>query len=110
MRFSIATAWSSVAAGRATAGYTTAPAHRGRGYAGAALRALTTLAWSLPDLHRLELYLEPWNRSSVAVAEHGGFRREGLLRSHQVIDGRRRDMFLYALLRADGDDVSRSRS
>ena len=85
--------------GRATAGYSVTPSARGRGVAAAALTALTAFAWTIPDLHRIELYIEPWNAGSVKTAERAGFEREGLLRSHQEIGGRRRDMLVYATIR-----------
>jgi len=85
--------------GRATAGYSVIPSARGRGLAAAALTALTSFAWSIQELHRIELYIEPWNAGSVRTAERAGFEREGLLRSHQEIGGRRRDMLLYATIR-----------
>jgi hypothetical protein len=44
-------------------------------------------------------WIQPWNRSSIHVAEAAGYRREGLLRSHQEIGGTRRDMLLYATTR-----------
>jgi [ribosomal protein S5]-alanine N-acetyltransferase len=88
-----------LADGRATIGYSVPPAHRGRGVGGSALRALTTHAWTIPGLHRVELYIEPWNAGSIRVAESAAYRREGLLRSHQEIGGRRRDMLLYAAVR-----------
>lgn len=85
---------------RASAGYATAPAERGRGVAGHALTALTSFAWAhLPSLRRVELYVEPWNSASLAVAHRAGYEREGLLRSHQEIGGRRVDMVLLAALR-----------
>jgi RimJ/RimL family protein N-acetyltransferase len=86
-------------AGRATAGYPVCAAHRGRGIAGSALTALTTSAWTIPALYRAGLYIEPWNSSSIHVAEASGYQREGLLRSHQEIGGTRRDMLLYATTR-----------
>jgi ribosomal-protein-alanine N-acetyltransferase len=89
--------------GRATAGYSVMPSARGRGLASAALTALTSFAWTIPELHRIELYIEPWNAGSVKTAERARFEREGLLRSHQEIGGRRRDMLLYAAVR-DGPD------
>lgn len=48
----------SIGQGRATAGYCIAPRYRGRGLAGQALRALTTFAWTLPEVQRVELYIE----------------------------------------------------
>jgi [ribosomal protein S5]-alanine N-acetyltransferase len=89
----------SIAAGRASAGYSVAPRNRGRRIAGQALTALTRFAWSLPELHRIELYIEPWNAASVRTAEHAGYEGEGLLRSHQEIGGQRVDMLLYAAIR-----------
>lgn len=88
-----------LSAGRASAGYSVALAHRGRGVASSALRALTSFAWTIPAVHRVELYIEPWNTASIRVAEISGYEREGLLRSHREIGGSRRDMLLYAAVR-----------
>ena len=87
--------------GRATAGYAVAPSARGRGVAAKALRALTEFGWTIPELMRIELYVEPWNTGSIKVAESADFRREGLLRSHQPVGDRRADMLLYAQLRPE---------
>lgn len=85
--------------GRATAGYSVAPRCRGRGYAADALTALTAFAWTLPAVHRVELYIEPGNVASVRTAERAGYVCEGRLRNHQEIGGRRRDMLLHAAIR-----------
>ena len=85
--------------GRASAGYSVISSARGRGVAAAALTAVSSFAWSIPALHRIELYIEPWNVASIKTAERAGYEREGLLRSHQEIGGRRRDMLLYASIR-----------
>lgn len=86
-------------AGRAQAGYAVSPGARGRGLAADALLALCGFAWTIPELHRIELHIEPWNTASVRSAENAGFSREGLLRSYQEIAGERRDMLLYAAVR-----------
>lgn len=88
-----------IAEGRAAAGYSVAPRNRGRRIAGQALIALTRFAWSIPQLYRVELYIEPWNLASVRTAEFAGYEREGLLRSHQEIGGKRVDLLLYASIR-----------
>ena len=85
-----------LAEGRATAGYAVAPFARHRGVARQALSALTAFGWTIPELFRVELYIEPWNTGSIRVAEAAGYLREGLLRSHQPIGDRRADMLLYA--------------
>lgn len=88
--------------GRATAGYCIAPRSRGRRMAADALAALTGFAWTIPEVHRVELYIEPWNVASVKTAESAGYAHEGLLRSHQLIGGERVDLHLYAALRPPG--------
>lgn len=86
-------------AGRPSAGYSIAPAARGHGYAADALCAMTAFGWSVPELHRIELFIEPWNIPSVRTAERSGYEREGLLRSYLEIGGGRRDMLVYASVR-----------
>lgn len=87
--------------GRAGVGYAVAPSARGRGVATDALRALVGLAWTIDGLHRLEARIEPWNSASIRTAETAGFEREGLLRAHEEIGGRRVDLLMYSLLRPD---------
>lgn len=96
----LASLWlASIHQGRARAGYSIAPRYRGRGLAARSLRALTGFAWSLPEVQRIELYIEPWNVSSEKTAQAAGYHREGLLRRHQVIGDHRVDMVLYAAVR-----------
>ena len=49
----------------------------------------------------MQLLTEPENLASQRVAEKAGFRREALLRSYVELKGRRRDVYMYALLRED---------
>ena len=100
----------SIEQGRATAGYAIAPRHRGRGLAGQALRALTTFGWTLPEIQRIELYIEPWNAASERTAHTAGYQHEGLLRSHQVIGSNRVDMLLYAAVRPPAAHANSSRT
>ncbi|MGF6884873.1 ribosomal-protein-alanine N-acetyltransferase [Nocardia sp. GAS34] len=84
--------------GRASVGYWVGQRHRSRGYAARALRVLTCWGVTLQEVSRLELYVEPWNEGSWRAAESAGYQREGLLRRWQKIDGRPRDMYMYAYL------------
>ncbi|MDH6238377.1 GNAT family N-acetyltransferase [Cryobacterium sp. CG_9.6] len=84
--------------GRASVGYWIRPSARQRGYAADALLTLVTWALALPNLHRLELYVEPWNEGSWRAAEKVGFQREGLLHAWQQVSGVYRDMFIYSLV------------
>lgn len=86
-----------LAAGRATSGYSIAPRERGHGYARDALVAVTAFARTIPGLERIELHVEPRNVASLRTAERAGFARRELLRRHQVIGGRQRDVWRYTL-------------
>ncbi|GAA5532683.1 GNAT family protein [Deinococcus aluminii] len=84
--------------GRASVGYWVLAHARGQGLAAQALRAISHFGLSLPELSRLELYVEPWNEASWRTAEKVGYRREGLLRQYQNVGPERKDMFIYSLL------------
>ncbi|MEV7527309.1 GNAT family N-acetyltransferase [Agrococcus sediminis] len=88
--------------GRGTIGYWVRPTSRRRGYAAAALSALTEWAFSAVKVDRLQLYIEPWNVGSWRTAERVGYEREGLLRSWELVGDERRDMFMYGLTRSGG--------
>jgi RimJ/RimL family protein N-acetyltransferase len=87
----------------AAIGYWLAPDARGHGYMTTAVRLLTAWAFERLGLARLELTTDPENGPSQRVAERGGFRREGYMRSHMRIlhSGERRDSLLYGLLPED---------
>ena len=84
----------------ASAGYSVAPEFRGRGYATAALTALTHFAWTFDEIDRVELYIEPANRASLSVAERCGYREEALLPDHMEIGGELRSMLRFAAYRS----------
>ncbi|GAA4022112.1 GNAT family protein [Deinococcus rubellus] len=89
------------AQGRASIGYWVVSSQRRQGVAVQALRSISRWGLSLPELHRLELYIEPWNESSWRTAERAGYQREGLLRSWQTVGEKRRDMWMYSLIQHD---------
>ncbi len=64
-----------------------------------ALALVVAFAWTVPDLHRLELHVEPSNVASARAAERVGFAREGLLRGWLPVGPDRRDVHLYGLVR-----------
>lgn len=90
-----------LASGRASAGYWIGADHRRRGYAVAALDAISRWGLSLDRIHRIELQIEPRNEGSWRAAERVGYVREGLMRSWRQVGPDRRDMYLYSLLPAD---------
>lgn len=90
-----------ISTGRASTGYWIAPQFRRRGYARAALQALTAWAVELDGVERLHLFVEPWNEGSWRVAEACGFVREGLLRAWEKVGDDRKDMYVYSVVRTD---------
>ena len=90
-----------LAQGRASVGYWVRPGCRSKGYARTALSALSDWALRHTEVHRLELYVEPWNEPSWRTAASCGYRREGLLRSWQQVGDTRRDMYMYSRLADD---------
>jgi RimJ/RimL family protein N-acetyltransferase len=83
---------------RGSIGYWVAPGARGRAVATRAVRLLAAWGFDELGLGRVEIKSHPDNAASHRVAERAGFTREGLLRSHALIKGRRRDMIVFSLL------------
>ena len=73
-----------------------------------ALRALLPFVFDELRLHRLEAACLPHNDSSKAVLAKVGFREEGLARQYLRINGQWADHLLFALLRADYDQILRA--
>lgn len=92
------------ASGRAEVGYWLLPEGRGRGRATRALQLVSRWALSEPRIARLELSTSPENTASQRVAERSGFQREGVLRSHHEVGGRREDAVFFSLLPGDLDE------
>ena len=83
---------------RAEVGYWLVDSARGRGLATKALHLFCSWAFRELPLARLEAIPEVENTQSHRVLERVGFKREGVLRSYQVVHGERRDMVMYSLL------------
>ena len=83
---------------RASVGYWLAAHARGRGIASRTVRLLAGWCFGQLGIARLELTCAPENDASQAVAARCGFTREGVLRSHMVFKGARRDTVVFSLL------------
>ncbi|WP_181274592.1 GNAT family N-acetyltransferase [Brevibacterium oceani] len=82
-------------AGLATAGYAIVPSQRRRGYATDALLALTAFGWTMPDLTRIVLHIEPWNTASQRTAERAKYVRHEATADHRIFNGETREMLVY---------------
>jgi len=86
---------------RCDVGYFLAPEARGRGAMTRAIRLLAAWAFDNLPVDRIEVLVQPENEPSRRAAERAGFTLEGILRSHTIINGARRDMCSYSLLRGE---------
>jgi RimJ/RimL family protein N-acetyltransferase len=86
--------------GHAEIGYLVAPARRGRGV-GAAMVSLAIEAGFAAGLFRIIAIVHDENVASQRLVERLGFRREGLMRQHNICAGVRADHLLYGLLRPE---------
>jgi RimJ/RimL family protein N-acetyltransferase len=87
--------------GRGEFGYVVAEWARRRGVGTRALRLYSRWAFETIGLQRLELLVQPGNEASLALGARAGFQREGLLRSHSLVRGERKDMVMLSLLPGD---------
>ncbi|HEX9582692.1 MAG TPA: GNAT family protein [Gemmatimonadales bacterium] len=71
----------------------------GRGIMTEAVRAVTAHALDTHNLHRVYASVFDWNPASMRVLEKAGYRREGIMRSSALKDGKVTDQVLYALTR-----------
>jgi RimJ/RimL family protein N-acetyltransferase len=82
-------------------GYIVAREARGRGVGTAILRRLTDWAFSELASQRLILIIDVENHASLRIAERGGYRREGIMRSIHIKQQRRGDAVLWSRLPSD---------
>jgi RimJ/RimL family protein N-acetyltransferase len=87
--------------GEGELGYIVAPAARGRGVAGRAIRLLAGWAFREVGLMRLEAWIDVANEPSIRVVERAGFTYEGIRRSVHFKENLRADMAIYSLLPGD---------
>jgi [ribosomal protein S5]-alanine N-acetyltransferase len=86
---------------RAIVEYWLLPEARGGGRVTRAVRLASAWALGAGGIARLQLWAEPENLASQAVAERSGYQREGVLRKYDEIGGRRVDSVLFSLLPED---------
>jgi RimJ/RimL family protein N-acetyltransferase len=77
------------------------PSAEGRGLIQAACRLMIDYAFRLRGLHRIEWYCAQDNARSRAAAARLGMTHEGTLRSNYVVNGRRIDSEVWAVLASD---------
>lgn len=79
-------------------GYSIDKKETGRGIGTESVRLVTKFAFEQVGLHRIEAYVSPRNKGSIAVLEKSGYVQEGLLRRILYINGTWEDHYIYAIL------------
>lgn len=81
--------------------YGIAAEHRDRGLATPLLKTATQKVFAETPLRKLIGYVHVDNLASRRAVERAGYRQEGLLREHCIIQGKPADQALYGLLREE---------
>ncbi|RYZ92730.1 MAG: N-acetyltransferase [Proteobacteria bacterium] len=81
--------------------FTVAPEARSRGIASAAVLALTDLVFKASTIRRLTALVHDGNIASKQVLTKVGYKQEGLLREHFLVNGKPTDEAYFAILKAE---------
>lgn len=87
----------------AEVGYQVGPSYRGQGIGTSVVREFVKMIFSQTDLRKLTATIADGNIPSCKIVEKAGFKQEGLLRKHFLINGIETDERIYGLMR---DEVS----
>lgn len=87
--------------GHGELGYTVGEEFQGRGVGTAVVRALVNRIFEETELRRLFAIVAEGNTPSRKLLERLGFRNEGLLREHYIINGQPVNEIFYGLLRSE---------
>ena len=89
-------------------GWSTSPAHRGKGLATEAARAVLGFLFEHLGIHRVSARTGFANKPSWRLMERLGMRREAHLRfSHTNLPGEWDDEYIYAILRSEWETMAR---
>lgn len=73
----------------------------GRGIGSTALRLLLDYAFTVQGLERVSSEVYGFNTRSQRLMEHVGFQKEGILRQHDLQNGKRQDLHVYGILKPE---------
>lgn len=84
-----------------TIGYKIHKSHQGLGYATEAVRFLTHDICKRAGIHRIEAYIHPDNKASIALAEKCGFVFDGISKEYVYMKGAWYDHIRYTYINHD---------
>lgn len=83
-------------------------AYKRKGYMTEALGPVLAYGFEKMKLRRIEALAADYNTPSIKLLEHYGFKLEGVIREHYVVDGVNEDSVLYSIIRPDYDQLKSS--
>ncbi|TPE44359.1 GNAT family N-acetyltransferase [Pontibacter mangrovi] len=87
---------------RAEIGYAiTDQKYKNKGLMTEALESILTFGFRQMNLYRVEALVATYNTPSLQLVQHFGFRREGLLRNHYLVNGQLEDSVMFSLLKPE---------
>jgi [ribosomal protein S5]-alanine N-acetyltransferase len=87
--------------GTAEIGYMIGEAYHGRGIATAAVKLWIQMIFELTDIRKLTASVAEQNIASIRVLEKVGFKKEGLLREHYIVQNLPTNEIIFGLLRRE---------
>jgi ribosomal-protein-alanine N-acetyltransferase len=73
----------------------------GQGYGKEIVRGALKIAFDHLNLHRVEAGIDPTNIRSIKLVKGVGFRKEGRSKNRLKVDGKWKDMMIYAITKED---------
>ncbi|WP_029284703.1 GNAT family N-acetyltransferase [Pedobacter sp. R20-19] len=80
-------------------GYWIGEEYWGKDYATEAVKLLVKFAFEKRDIFRVYAYIYDFNKASMRVLEKSGFRKEAILHSSVIKEGKLTDEHLYSILK-----------
>lgn len=75
--------------------------HQGKGIITRCAKEIINYCFDYLFIERIEMQCDVDNSKSAAIANRLGFVREGIIRSSLVSKGKRKDMYMYGLIKSD---------
>ncbi len=86
-------------------GYIVGQAHQGNGFATNAVNLWTAMLFQNTDLRKLTASVAETNVGSLRVLEKAGYKKEGFLRDHFLIQGRPASQIVFGILRSEWSKI-----
>jgi ribosomal-protein-alanine N-acetyltransferase len=76
-------------------------AHKRQGIMRELMPVLLNYGFNAMNLHRIEAMTAAYNIPSIRLLQKAGFRQEGHLREHYLVDGKMEDSLIFSLLKSE---------